>query len=139
MLPKSGSGRRGPRLAREAAVAAGARGGACVLELAAVVPYEKQNIFHIKTRVPPCCLDLAGLLVQPSLGGELGASRERRAEAWGARESGSWARAVLPRASRFESGRQAWGCGPRAGRAGTAFRACVCGRESAAAGSGAFL
>lgn len=50
-LPKSGSGRRCPRLAGEAAVAVGAREGPCVLELAAVCSLqEAKHFLHIKKK-----------------------------------------------------------------------------------------
>lgn len=82
--------------------------GAHVLELEALVfPTRSKHFLHIKNHVPSCCLDLAGLFAKPSLGGARASGRRAEAGAGGrvgVLGSGSWARAVPPRASRFEPG-----------------------------------
>lgn len=84
-LPKSGSGRRCPRLGREAAMAAGARGGGPVCwnlqRLCSV--REAKHFYTLEKNVPVAWISL-GLFLKPRLGGELRAPRDRGAlPPWG--------------------------------------------------------
>ncbi|XP_047615464.1 transcription initiation factor TFIID subunit 4-like [Phacochoerus africanus] len=120
-LPKSGSGRRCPRLARGAAIAVGARRGSPVcwnLQRLRSLQEAKTFFTHQKKKnVPSCCLDLAGAIFKASPWvGAPGLAGRRRSAAAAAPENQGPGLARRPNAPRLVSEHQDPGRAPAAPR-----------------------